>query len=305
MSRSNAHPSEPGAFLKARRTELSPAQAGLPGSSGRRRLKGLRREEVALPASISPDYYTRLEQGRRQASEPVLNALARVLRPDDDERAYLFELSGRDAARPRRRTAQRVQPQLQRLLDDLATTPAVVLGRRTAILAWNPMAAGLFTDFARIPERERNFVRLVFRDPAVRALYPDWGWVAQVSLAQLRMAAARDPKDPRLAELVGELSLQAPDFRRRWGGHHVAAQGGGTKVLDRPVVGRLTLDRSFLTRTDDPDQQLITLTAEPGTPSHDRLRVLASWAARSADRSVAGRQGSHGRVYGAVDSSDR
>ncbi|MFK4548262.1 transcriptional regulator with XRE-family HTH domain [Streptomyces tendae] len=278
MSSSNSRDSELGAFLKARRTELSPAEVGLPDSAGRRRVKGLRREEVALLASISPDYYTRLEQGRRQASEPVLDTLARVLRLDDGERAYIFELSGRDAARPRRRTTQKVQPQLQRLLDDLSTTPAVVLGRRTDILAWNAMAAALFTDFARIPEKKRNFVRLVFCEPAIRALYPDWEWVAQVTLAQLRMEATRDPKDPRLAELVGELSLQDPDFRRWWGAHRVATQGSGTKTLNHPVVGPLTLDWAFLTSTDDPDQQLITLTAEPSTPSHDRLRILASWA---------------------------
>ncbi|MEU8876019.1 helix-turn-helix domain-containing protein [Streptomyces javensis] len=287
MSSSDAHHSELGAFLKARRGELSPAQVGLPDSTGRRRVKGLRREEVALLASISTDYYTRLEQGRRQASEPVLDTLARVLRFDDGERAYMFELSGRDAARPRRRTAQKVHPQLRRLLDDLATTPAVVLGRRTDILAWNSMAAALFTDFARIPVERRNFVRLVFREPAIRALYPDWDWVAQTSLAQLRMEAARDPNDPRLANLVGELSLQDPDFRRWWGTHRVAVQGTGTKVLHHPVVGELTLDWSFLTCADDPDQRLITLTAEPGSPSHDRLRILASWAARSAGKPVA------------------
>ncbi|MGW1757793.1 helix-turn-helix domain-containing protein [Streptomyces mirabilis] len=290
MSSSNADHGELGAFLKARRTELSPAQVGLPDAAGgRRRVKGLRREEVALLASISPDYYTRLEQGRRQASEPVLDTLARVLRLNDGERAYMFELSGRDAARPRRRTTQKVQPELRRLLDDLSTTPAVVLGRRTDILAWNPMAAALFTDFARIPEKKRNFVRLVFCEPAIRALYPDWDWVAQISLAQLRMEAARDPKDPRLAELVGELSLQDPDFRRWWGAHRVAVQGTGTKVLNHPIAGQLTLDWSFLTCTADPDQQLITLTAEPGTPSHDRLRILASWAAQAAGHPVADR----------------
>ncbi|MET7815625.1 helix-turn-helix domain-containing protein [Streptomyces sp. NPDC005395] len=284
MSSSNGHVSELGAFLKARRTELSPAEAGLPGSAGRRRVKGLRREEVALLASISPDYYTRLEQGRRRASEPVLDALARVLRLDDGERAYLLELSGRDTARPRRRTSQKVRPQLRRLLDDLCTTPAVVLGRRTDILAWNAMASALFIDFARIPERDRNFVRLIFREPTVRALYADWEWAARMTLAQLRMEAVRDPEDPRLTELVGELSVQDPDFRRWWGTHRVAAQRSGTKVLDHPVVGPLTLDWSFLTSTDDPDQQLITLTAEPGTTSHDRLRTLASRTSGAHDR---------------------
>lgn len=281
MNSRNVDHGELGAFLKARRMELSPAQVGLADSGGRRRVAGLRREEVALLASISPDYYTRLEQGRRQASEPVLEILARVLRLDDGERAYMFELSGRDASRPRRRTTQKVQPQLQRLLEDLPTTPAVVLGRRTDILAWNAMAAALFIDFSRIPEKKRNFVRLVFTDPDIRALYPNWEWVAQTSLAQLRMEAARDSKDPRLAELVGELSLTDPDFRRWWGTHRVAVQGTGTKIVNHPVVGALELDWSFLTPTTDPEQQLITLTAQPGTPSHDRLRILASWAART------------------------
>ncbi|MFI7610390.1 helix-turn-helix domain-containing protein [Nonomuraea terrae] len=275
---SNAHPSELGDFLKARRTELSPAMVGLADAGGRRRVKGLRREEVAMLASISTDYYTRLEQGRRQASAPVLDTIARVLRLSDDERAYMFELSGKDAARPRRRVTQKVQPQLRRLLDDLATTPAVVLGRRTDILAWNPMAAALFTDFSRIPERKRNFVRLVFADPAVRALYPEWEYMAKAGVAQLRMEAARDPKDPRLMDLVGELSVQDQDFRRWWGSHNVAVREMGTKVLRHPVAGDLTLDWSTLTFAPDPDQQLVTFTAEPGTPSHDGLRILASWA---------------------------
>ncbi|PZG23342.1 helix-turn-helix domain-containing protein [Nonomuraea aridisoli] len=279
----NAHPSELGDFLKARRTELSPETVGLPDAGGRRRVKGLRREEVAMLASISTDYYTRLEQGRRRASEPVLDTIARVLRLSDDERAYMFELSGKDAARPRRRVAQKVQPQLRRLLDDLTTTPAVVLGRRTDILAWNPMAAALFTDFSRIPEKKRNFVRLVFTDPALRALYPEWEYMAQAGVAQLRMEAARDPRDPRLMELVGELSVQDEDFRRWWGSHTVAVREMGTKVLRHPVAGDLTLDWSTLTFAPDPDQQLVTLTAEPGSPSHDGLRILASWAA-TADR---------------------
>ncbi|MET0423340.1 MAG: helix-turn-helix transcriptional regulator [Actinoplanes sp.] len=270
--------SELGDFLKARRRQLSPAAAGLP-DGGRRRVPGLRREEVALLASISPDYYTRLEQGRRLAAETVLDALARVLRLDEDERAYLFELSGKEAARPRRRRAQRVQPQLQRLLDDLTSTPAMVLGHCTDILAWNPLAAALFTDFAQLPEDQRNFVRLVFCDPAVRAMYVDWDHVARSCVAQLRMEAARDPGSPRLAMLVGELSVRDPDFRRWWGDHRVASRTAGAKTLRHPVAGELNLDWSTLTDATDPDQQLIALTAEPGTRSHDGLRLLSSWAA--------------------------
>ncbi|MGP2436761.1 helix-turn-helix domain-containing protein [Streptomyces sp. JW3] len=270
--------SELGDFLKARRRALSPAAAGLPGG-GRRRVPGLRREEVALLASVSPDYYARLEQGRRRASEPVLEALARVLRLSADERAYLFGLSGKDSGRPRRRPAQRVRPQLRRLLDDLTYTPALVLGRCTDILAWNPPAAALFTDFALLPAERRNFVRLVFREPAVRALYVDWHYMARACVAQLRMETAQDPADPRLTALVAELSARDADFRRWWDDHRVATRTAGSKAMRHPVAGDLTLEWSSLTDAADPDQQLITLTAAPGTPSHDGLRLLASWPA--------------------------
>lgn len=273
--------SELGDFLKARRRQLSPVEAGLV-DDGRRRVPGLRREEVALLASISPDYYTRLEQGRRQAAESVLEALARVLRLTEDERAYLFELSGKDAGRPRRRPTQRAQPQLQRLLDNLTNTPAMVLGRRTDILAWNPLAAALFTDFAALPRERRNFVRLVFCDTAMRAMYVDWEHVARACVAQLRMEAARDPRNPHLMMLVGELSVRDEDFRRWWSDHRVAERTAGTKTLRHPVAGELALDWCTLTDAADPDQQLIALTAAPGTPAHESLRLLASWTTEPA-----------------------
>lgn len=279
MSSSSTQRSELGDFLKARRSELTPAMVGLAGPNSRRRVNGLRREEVALLASISTDYYTRLEQGRRQASREVLDIIADVLRLDEDEREYMFELAGKDAARPRRRAPQRVDPQLERLLEDLTTTPAMVLGRRMDVLAWNPMAAALFSDFSAIPDKQRNFVRQLFTDPAMRTLYRDWAEVAQTGVAQLRMEAARDPKDPRLTSLVGELSVIDEDFRRWWGAHRVAVRGMGTKVLRHPVAGELVLDWSTLTCVTDPDQQLVTYTAARGTPSHDGLRILASWSA--------------------------
>ncbi|MFI6502978.1 helix-turn-helix domain-containing protein [Nonomuraea typhae] len=269
-------PDELGAFLRARRAELSPATVGLPDSGGRRRVAGLRREEVAQLAAISTDYYTRLEQGRIQASAPVLNALARVLHLDDDQRAYLFELAGRPAAGLARRTGQKVQPRLRRLLDELST-PAIVLGRRMDILAWNALAAALITDFAKIPEKHRNYLRLLFTDPDMRRLYRDWKGVAHTCVAQLRMEAAGDPGSPRLAALVGELSVQDADFRRWWAEHHVAVRGLGTKVLEHPVVGELTLDWDTLASTTT-DQQLVVWTAEPGSASYDALRILGSWA---------------------------
>jgi transcriptional regulator with XRE-family HTH domain len=152
---------------------------------------GLRREEVALLAAVSSDYYTRLEQGRIQPSAPVLAALVRVLHLNNDQRDHLFELAGRQAARPRRQAAQKVQPQLRRLLDDLTATPSVVIGRRMDILAWNSLAAALFTDFHRVPEKRRNYVRLLFTEPAFRDLYVDWSTVARSCVAQLRLLAGQ------------------------------------------------------------------------------------------------------------------
>ncbi|WP_030992918.1 helix-turn-helix domain-containing protein [Streptomyces sp. NRRL S-1813] len=278
----DAHLNELGEFLKARRAELSPRTVGLPDSGTPRRVPGLRREEVAQLAAISTDYYTRLEQGRIKASAPVLASLARVLHLDDDQHDYLFGLAGKSPTRPRQRTRQKVQPQLQRLLDDLTATPALVMGRRMDILASNTLAAALVTNFGQIPEKQRNYVRLVFTDPAMRTLYADWETVARTCVAQLRMEAAKYPDDPRLTALVGELSVQDPHFRQWWAAHHVA-----TKVLHHSVADDLTLDWDTLTATTDPDQQLVIWTAEPGTPTHDGLRILASWATATAHPNAA------------------
>ncbi|WP_329331761.1 helix-turn-helix transcriptional regulator [Streptomyces sp. NBC_00663] len=276
---SNVPLNELGEFLKRRRSELSPRTVGLPETGRTRRVAGLRREEVAQLASISTDYYTRLEQGRMQASAPVLDALAQVLHLDDDERGYLFQLAGKPAVRTRRRGRQKVQPQLQRVLDDLTATPALVQGRRGDILAWNALAAALVIDFSRIPEKHRNYPRIQFTEPAMRTLYADWEASAQISVAQLRMEAAKYPEDPRLIELVGELSTRDVQFAKWWGAHRVAARTVGTKTLNHPVVGELVLDWDTLTANTDPDQHLTVWTAAPGSPTHDRLRILASWAA--------------------------
>ncbi|WP_329343730.1 helix-turn-helix transcriptional regulator [Streptomyces sp. NBC_00663] len=275
----NAPLNELGEFLKQRRSRLSPLTVGLPSTSRPRRVDGLRREEVAQLASISTDYYTRLEQGRMQASAPVLDTVARVLRLDDDERGYLFQLAGKTATRTRRRGAQKVQPQLQRVLEDLTSVPAMVQGRRGDILAWNALAAALVTDFSRIPAKHRNYPRLLFTDPAMRDLYADWETAAHVTVAQLRMEAAKYPEDPRMIALVGELSLRDQQFAQWWGDHKVAARTVGRKTLIHPVMGEVTLDCDTLTASTDPDQYLTVWTAAPGSPAHDRLRILASWAA--------------------------
>ncbi|MGV9342650.1 helix-turn-helix domain-containing protein [Streptomyces sp. NPDC003688] len=280
----DVHRSELGNFLRARRAELSPAALGLP-EVGTRRVPGLRREEVARLASISTQYYTRLEQGRLQASAPVLLTLATVLRLDEDQRDYLLELAGKESALPRRHQGQRMRPAVRRLLDSLTDVPAMVLGRRMDVLGWNSLAADLLTDFSRIPPEERNYVRLVFTDFTVRARYTDWESVGRDCVAFLRMEAARNPDDPRLAALVGELSVRDADFRRWWAGHHVARRAFGTKTIRHPLAGDLTLDWESLASAGDPDQQLTVWTAEPGTPAHDGLRLLAARSA--AERAAA------------------
>ncbi|WP_327742952.1 helix-turn-helix transcriptional regulator [Streptomyces europaeiscabiei] len=274
---SDAHLNELGEFLKMRRAELTPRTVGLPDTSGRR-VPGLRREEVALLAAISADYYTRLEQGRTRPSASVLAALAHVLRMDDHQRDHLFELTGRQGMRRRRPAVQKAQPQLRRLLDDLTASPGVVIGRSMDILAWNPLAAALLTDFAKVPEGKRNCARILFTEPSMRTLYADWRAVARGCVSHLRMKAAKYPDDPRLTSLVGELSVQDGDFGQWWGSRHVPSRELGMKRFHHPVVGELVLDRHTFTCSSDPDQELVVWTAEPGTPSYDGLRDLASQA---------------------------
>lgn len=264
-----------GDFLKACRAQLTPSECGLPGTDSARSVAGLRREEVAQLAAISVDYYTRLEQGRVRASTPVLATLVRALRLDDDQQRYLYELAGRTDERPRRRRpAQRVRPAMRRLLDQLTRTPALVLGKRLDVLAWNPVATALYTDFAAVPADRRNYLRLMFTDPVIRAMHLDWAHDARGAVAALRMEAAADPDDPDLARLVGELTIQDPDFRIWWAEHRANSASYGTKHYRHHLVGDLTLDCDTWASPDDSGQRLMVLTAEPGSPSHDALRIL-------------------------------
>lgn len=279
---SPADPNELGAFLRARRAELSPGAVGLPELS-RRKVPGLRREEVAQLAAISVDYYTRLEQGRVAASAAVLATLSAALRLDEDQQRYLYQIAGKADARPRRRRArQSLRPAMRRLLDRL-DTPAVVLGKRMDVLAWNDTAAALFADFAAIPAGQRNYVRLLFAHPAVRSLHRRWEHDARDAVAALRMEAAADPDDPELARLVGELAVLDPDFRRWWAEHRVNSATYGTKHYRHQLVGDLTLDCDTWTSPDGSGQRLMVLTAEAGSPSDEALRILASWTATSRE----------------------
>lgn len=273
---------ELGAFLKARRAQLSPLGVGLPDNGESRRVPGLRREEVAQMAAISNDYYTRLEQGRVQASAAVLDVLAQVLRLDGDQREYLLTLAGKTASTTVGRSVrQRVQPQMQHLLDDLSLTAGFVIGRNTDLLAWNAMAAALVMDFGRVPEEQRNYVRLVFTEPAIRVLYRDWEDMARLALSHLRMDSRRNPDDSRLTALVEELSALDPQFRLWWTSHDVAVRAGGTRLLRHPVAGDLALERSTFMCAEDPEQQLVVWTAEPGSPTYEALCSLASTIERA------------------------
>ncbi len=175
---------------------------------------------------------------------------------------------------------------MRRLLDQLTENPAIVLGKRMDILAWNTPATALYTDFAEIPAARRNYVRLLFTHPAMRALHMDWEHAAHTAVAALRMEAAKDPDDPDLAVLVGELSVQDSDFRNWWATHQVNSASYGTKHYRHPVVGELTLDCDTWDSPDGSGQRLMILTAEPGTPSHDALRILASWTAQPEKRNA-------------------
>ncbi|MBM4725359.1 helix-turn-helix domain-containing protein [Prescottella equi] len=275
---------ELGEFLKTRRAALTPRAVGLPDHSGRRRVPGLRREEVALLASISTDYYTRIEQGRRHASSAVLDALGHVLHLDEQERAYMFDLAGRVDTRTDRRAAQQVNPQLARILGQI-TSPAFVLGRRMDVLAWNDLAAALITDFDAVPVKDRNYARLMFDNPTMRRLNVDWESMARACVAMLRMEAGQNPHDKKMAAMVGELSMRNEDFRRWWADHRVATRVGGRKRLQHPIVGDLVLDWDALAFSGEPSQQLVVWTAEPGSASDESLHLLASWK-MADDRSV-------------------
>jgi transcriptional regulator with XRE-family HTH domain len=203
-------------FLRTRRARIKPGDVGL-STFGRRRVPGLRREELAALAGVSVDYYVRLEQGRDvHPSTGVLDAIARALQLDEAEREHLHRLARRRPARPRKPSPERVRPGVRQVLDALSDAPAFVLGRRMDVLAWNALAAALICDFGRLEPADRNMVRLTFLDESARELYPDFDRVAFETVGYLRLAAGRYPDDPLLAALVGELAVKSETFRKLW-----------------------------------------------------------------------------------------
>lgn len=280
-------------FLRTRRARLKPEDVGLPDFGRHRRVPGLRREELAQLAGVSVAYYTRLEQGNgRNVSAEVLDAIARALRLTDAEHAHLTHLAKpkQHKKKPAARTEQ-VRPALRQLLDSIDGVPAYISGRRSDILAWNRMAAAVFGDWSELPVQERNWARLVFLRPEYRELFVEWDQKASDMVSYLRMDAGCHPDDPLLAALVGELSVKSEEFRRLWATHDVKEKTYGVKHIRHPLVGELALNFESFRLSDGTEQALITYHAEPGSPSAEALRLLASWGA-DATKAGTGRSAS-------------
>jgi transcriptional regulator with XRE-family HTH domain len=271
-------------FLTTRRARISPEQAGLPAyGAGRRRVSGLRREEVALLAAISSEYYTRLERGNATgASQSVIDGIAHALQLDDAERIHLLDLlhTASTTRPPRRRPArQRVRPTVQRVLDSMTGTPAFVLNGRLDIVTANALGLALYAPIYADPVRPPNNARFIFLHPHANVFFRDWDKAANDTVALLRAEAGRDPYDRNLSDLIGELSTRSNDFRVRWAAHNVRIHTTGVKLLHHPVVGDLDLPFESFPLPGDSGQSLLTYTAEPGSPSQDALNLLASWTA--------------------------
>jgi transcriptional regulator with XRE-family HTH domain len=275
-------------FLTSRRAKISPERAGLP-AGGQRRVPGLRRSEVAALAGMSVEYYAKLERGSLAGVSPgVLDAIARALQLDDAERAHLLRLAheadGSNAIlRPRRRPKQwTTRPSLQWSLDAITTAPAIIGNNRMDLIAANHLGRAMYSDAYADPTHPPNFARFTFLDSAARRFYPEWDVAADMTVANLRTSAGKDPHDKGLHDLVGELSTRSDEFRRRWGAHNVRTHGTGVKHFHHRIVGDLTLAYESLDLRAEPDLTLTIYAAEPGSPTEDALRLLASWAAASA-----------------------
>lgn len=279
-------------FLTSRRARITPEQAGL-RSYGPRRVPGLRREEVAVLAGVSVPYYTRLERGDVSGvSQSVLEALARALELDDAERAHLFDLAR--AAQPtgapprRRRSKQRVRPEVQWTLDAITGAAAYVGNARLDLLAANELGRALFSELYDAPARPVNNARFVFLDPRAETFFGDWERVAGECVAILRWAVGRDPQDSDLSDLVGELAARSEVFRARWAAHDVRFHNTGVKHFHHPVVGELSLTYNRMDLPADHGLTIFTYTAEPGSRSEEALKLLGSWAATADSAETTG-----------------
>jgi transcriptional regulator with XRE-family HTH domain len=271
-------------FLTSRRGRVLPQQVGLPMGANRR-VAGLRRSEVAALAGVSVEYYTRIERGAIAGASPeVLDSIARALRLDDAERAHLFDLAhaASPVARPpRRRNPKNWTPHhsLQWILDSVTAGPAFVRNGRMDILATNALGRAFYKATYDMPGQPPNIARFTFLDDRAFEFYPDWAMFADVTVAILRTEAARDPHNRELHDLIGELSIRSAEFRTRWGAHDVRHHGAGFKTFNHDVVGEMTLAYEGMGMESEPGLTLTVYVAEPGSPSAERMQLLANWAA--------------------------
>jgi transcriptional regulator with XRE-family HTH domain len=270
-------------FLITRRGKITPEQAGLRFYGGNRRVPGLRREEVALLAGISIEYYTRLERGNATGvSAEVLDAIARALQLDDVERAHLTDLvKTANVTRPSRRrsTRQRVRPSVQQVLDSMTGAAAFVRNGRLDVLSANQLGYALYSPVFASSAQPVNLARFIFLDPRSGEFYADWDGIAAAAVGSLRAEAGRDPYDRTLTDLVGELSTRSEQFRVRWAAHDVEYYRSGVQPFRHPIAGDLILDYDALELPADPGLTIIAYTAKPGSPARQALDVLAAWAA--------------------------
>ena len=272
-------------FLTSRRARLTPQQAGLPDFGGRRRVPGLRREEVAVLAGMSTEYYVRLERGNAAGfSESVLDGVSRALQLDDAERAHLYNLvraanvGTRSPVRAPTR-ATRMREGLQQTIDAMTTVPVFVQNGRLDAVATNPLGHALFSEMFADPRRPMNAARFVFLDPRAQQFYSDWDGNTRQMVAMLRREAGRNPYDRGLTDLVGELSTQSELFRKLWSSHDVREHRTGTKSIHHPVVGSLDLHYEAMDVASEPGLTMLVFSAEIGSPSWQGLQLLASWVA--------------------------
>jgi transcriptional regulator with XRE-family HTH domain len=274
-------------FLTTRRAKITPEQAGLP-AYGKRRVPGLRREEVASLAGMSVEYYKRLERGNVSgASELVLEGLARALQLDDAERAHLFDLAraagrmGTVSPKRSRPVKQKIRPVVQRILDQIAA-PATVRNARLDYIGANALGRALYAPVFDSREQPANSARFTFLDSAAGDFYPEWDRVATELVAHLRSEAGRNPYDRQLSDLVGELSTRSDEFRVRWAAHNVRFHRTGTKQIHHPIVGEMDLSYESMALSADDGLSVAIFTAEPGSASQQALDLLGSWTATPA-----------------------
>ena len=276
-----------GEFLASRRARITPDQVGLPVyDAAKRRVPGLRRQEVATLAGLSIDYYTQIERGKvNGVSESVLDAIARALQLDEAERSHLFDLHRHTTTgpqRPRPRRTKTIRPMVQRMLDAM-TVPAFVRNARHDFVCGNQLAYAFYSPLYPDPlhpdpSQPVNFVRFCFLDPRAREFYPDWDGMADSAVNLLRTDAGRDPYDRGISDLVGELSTRSEEFRVRWAKHNVRLHYTGTKNFHHPVVGDIEVTYETMPLPADPGLVLTIYSPEPGTPSADAMTLLATWA---------------------------